>query len=304
MNQDRRYVAKVLQTLTEGSDQVRKNPSEANFEYWEHRLEHAKRPRRNWAWVWILISLCGCFSGGWLFADKALSTTKTLVEEPQRMSTTTAIVQATALPTPLAARHFDGDWVHNFGSMHLDQNGNSVRGIYFNAFAGERGSITGSVSGNTLNGMWTITGESGPFNWTLAPDGKTFSGSYNAKGNWCGARVGQAFPDGCGFAGDWLVNLPEIGTGTMRLQQIGSAVSGTYLDGRHLEGKATYISGDAVVVLLGRWQGIEGNSGPLTLYLLNDQGLQIQGDWEEPKGSLHPWCAWRSKSRPPSPCLR
>ena len=150
---------------------------------------------------------------------------------------------------------FAGGWYLNFGTMSIAQNGNTVSGTYVNSFLGSSGTIAGSVIGSTFNGNYTINGGSGAIQWTLGGGGQTLDGNWvnGGAGKWCGARSGQNFAAGCGFAGAW--SAKEVNpTGSLNLTQNGTGVSGTFFNGTYngtLNGSITYSGGQAV--LTGKW---------------------------------------------------
>jgi len=194
---------------------------------------------------------------------------------------------------PVAIVSFAGSWVHNFGTMTLSQSGTTVTGSYVNAMSGASGTINGTVSGNTLSGNWSISGGSGTLQWTI--NGNAIDGNWNGSNQWCGARSGNAFPAGCGFAGSWVASVAGNSACAMNLTQNGTSVSGSYCNGT-LSGSVTYASGYAL--LSGTWQ--TGPAGTLKLYLLGYNGDQFQGNWN----TSNAWCGRRSSASLPSPCLR
>lgn len=194
---------------------------------------------------------------------------------------------------PLAIISFAGSWATNFGTMNLSQSGTSVTGTYVNAFSGVNGTIQGTVSGNTLNGTYTIGGGSGPIQFTI--NSNTFDGNWGGSSQWCGARTGQSFPSGCAYAGSWIASVAGNTSCAMTLVQNGTTVSGNYCNGT-LNGTVTYGSGYAL--LTGNWAA--GGSGPFKFYLLGYNGDQFQGNWN----TSNPWCGRRSSATLPATCLR
>ena len=81
-----------------------------------------------------------------------------------------------------------GSWKTNFKTMRLQQSGSSVSGNY----EWDNGSITGTVSGNTLTGTWSETpsyrppNDAGDFEFTMAEDCNSFAGHwrYDSTGTW------------------------------------------------------------------------------------------------------------------------
>lgn len=90
---------------------------------------------------------------------------------------------------------FAGQWNTDYGSMTLNRNGNFVTGTYPN------GTITGTISANVLNGVWSDNSGAGTLAFTLSADGNSFTGVWtrlggngNAGGTWNGTRAGTAPP--------------------------------------------------------------------------------------------------------------
>lgn len=212
-----------------------------------------------------------------------------------RIISPTAVSSTQNKVTLICPEGFAGAWIDNFGTMILAQDGNRVAGTFYDAIANKSGTITGSTTGNTVDGRWAAYDTSGTVQWTLAENGRTFTGTANGSGKWCGARVGAEFPSGCSFAGSWIVKL-NISQGSMSLVQNGTSVIGTYFNGS-LKGTVSYEQG--LTLLSGTWFA-NNESGPLKFYLGSANGLQFQGNYN---GSVE-WCGWRSNSTQPKTCLR
>lgn len=105
---------------------------------------------------------------------------------------------AAACAQGLFARDYDPEspWTGNWASrwrgggarIELRQTGNTVEGVYplYN------GTIQGTVVGNTLTGTWQerqVQTRSGQFMFTLAKDGRSFSGQFDSGEWWNGERV-------------------------------------------------------------------------------------------------------------------
>ncbi len=193
---------------------------------------------------------------------------------------------------PVAIVSFAGNWVTNFGTMNLTQSGTAVTGSYVNAFGGSNGTVQGTVSGNALNGTYTIGG-SGSIQWTI--NGNTLDGNWNGTNQWCGARVGSAFPSGCGFAGSWIAKVAGNSSCAMNLSQTGTAVSGNYCNGT-LNGTVTYAAAGAI--LTGNWN--TGGTGTLKFYLASYNGDNFQGNWN----TSNEWCGRRASAALPATCLK
>ena len=194
---------------------------------------------------------------------------------------------------PVAIVSFAGNWVTNFGTMNLTQSGTGVTGSYVNSFGGGNGTVNGTVSGNTLNGTYTIGGGSGSIQWTIS--GNTFDGNWGGSSQWCGARSGNAFPNGCGFAGSWIASVAGNTACAMTLAQNGTTVSGSYCNGS-LSGNVSYAPAGAI--LTGNWN--TGGTGTLKFYLSGYNGDTFQGNWN----TTNAWCGRRSGATLPGTCLK
>jgi hypothetical protein len=194
-----------------------------------------------------------------------------------------------------AAGNFAGQWVHNFGTMTLTQNGNTVTGTYHNDFDGGNGVIAGIVSGNVLSGTYTKN-QTLPIEFTLSGDGKRFNGNWNGTNTWCGARPGQNFPNGCSFQGNWNTKYSGTTLCDMQLTRKDNAVTGTYCNGT-ITGNITY--GSSQTILTGNWKISNSNQGTIQFFLAGYNGLQFTGNWN----GTQSWCGWRNSSSEPNPCL-
>jgi hypothetical protein len=214
---------------------------------------------------------------------------------------TTAQVTVTVTPAPTHtpnAENFGGHWVTNFGTMDITQNGANVVGLFHNSVDVGDGTITGTVSANTLTGDWQRS-LSGTLQFKLNSGGNSFDGNWNTTEQWCGARSGTNFPSGCGFTGSWTTayDPPNGATScSMSLTQKDSSVTGTYCNGTIENGSITFISG--FVKLTGTWHFENVNSGPFQFYLPAYTSTQFQGDYN----STLDWCGYRGGAAKPSPC--
>lgn len=113
---------------------------------------------------------------------------------------TTVVVASSA--SDLGKYSWQGTWQTNWGDMMLVQNDNKVTGTYTH----DQGKIIGTVSGDTLIGTWSEypsyapSSDAGDIAFTMAADGKSFSGQwrYGSEGswaNWEGAkRITEVLP--------------------------------------------------------------------------------------------------------------
>ena len=210
---------------------------------------------------------------------------------------TTAQVTVTVNPV---VGNFSGHWVTNFGTVDIVQNGALVVGTFHNSSEVGDGTITGTVSANTLTGSWQRS-VSGTLQFKLGGGGNTFDGNWNGSYQWCGAKSGTAFPAGCGFAGSWTTAYdPPQGKTicSMNLTQKDNSVTGTYCNGTIDGGSISFASG--FVKLTGTWHFGNANSGPFVFYLPVYTSTQFQGDYNN---SLD-WCGYRGGASKPSPCLK
>ena len=122
---------------------------------------------------------------------------------------------------------FAGDWDTSFGKMKLEVSGDSVRGTY--QMGSELCQIDGKISGQEMVFNYTELSAKGEGKFTLAPDGRSFSGQWLQDGSnqwkpWQGRRPSEA-------AGKQWNNLEEL---------VGSElfdVNGNKVDVRSLQGK-------------------------------------------------------------------
>lgn len=193
--------------------------------------------------------------------------------------------------------NFAGSWNHNFGTMVLAQEGANVSGSYTNAFSGE-GEIDGTVTGNVLNGTWSINGGTGSLQFTVSNNNQTFNGNFGGTNQWCGARSGQSFPNGCAYDGNWRVKYGASNAECdMTLNQVGTQVTGAYCETRTVTGTVTFVGTE--LVLNGTWQISDSQTGPFVYYLTRWTSAQFRGNYEG-----NQWCGWRSSSSAPVPCQK
>ncbi|MBI5876505.1 MAG: hypothetical protein HZB53_02560 [Chloroflexi bacterium] len=206
------------------------------------------------------------------------------------------------LPPAIFVANFSGDWTTNFGSMHLNQGGPSITGTYYNGFLGQGGTIAGTVTANTFNGTWSISGGTGSIQFNMGADGASFTGKFNGTTDWCGAKHTSTatLPPGCGFSGPWSIRLSG-GTRTMTLVQRGdNTVSGTYNNGTAngtINGTVSYPPTN--VVLNGTWT-VGGSTGSIRFFLNDYNATRFQGNYN----TTFEWCGWRDGGTQPAPCLR
>jgi hypothetical protein len=100
-----------------------------------------------------------------------------------------------AAPPPPPPPTFTGAWNTTwFGAMHLTQTGNQVTGTY--ALCNGTATISGTVTGSTLDGTWTEPCDSGQgrIRVALSANGNSFSGQWGEGANtpsvaWTGTRT-------------------------------------------------------------------------------------------------------------------
>ncbi len=106
--------------------------------------------------------------------------------------------QASSPPPPTngeaADNSFAGDWKTSFGPMKLEVNGDAVKGTY--QMGDELCHIEGKVEGEVMVFNYTEPTAKGQGTFTLAPDGKSFSGKWLQYGEaewraWAGARESE-----------------------------------------------------------------------------------------------------------------
>lgn len=87
------------------------------------------------------------------------------------------------------ASDWDGTWATRWrdggARMSLEQDGDRVTGSY----TPQEGRIEARIDGNRLIGQWREPGYQGRFEFTLAPDGKTFTGRFASGEWWTGERL-------------------------------------------------------------------------------------------------------------------
>ena len=219
---------------------------------------------------------------------------------------------AAATPTPVPAPSttsctWTGTWDTNWNKLYLTQNGSTVSGTY----EYDQGRVTGTVSGNQLNGRWSEAPsyqepyDAGAFVWTIAADCSSFSGAWGygtdrSVGTWNGTRTFTTVPAPtptaitvpsatASWAGTW-----DTDYGVMVLTQTASAVSGTYTwDGGKIAGTA---SGG---VLSGKWSESPSYEPPSDAgdmeFRMSADGNSFTGTWSYGYGTekIYHWSGKR-----------
>lgn len=197
---------------------------------------------------------------------------------------------ATNTPTPTLppaayADNFSGHWYINFGDMTLTQSGTQVTGTYNNSPLNTHGSITGTVSSQTLTGTWSLSGGSSG-SIQLVKGTHTLSGSYNNAFKWCGALAGYQFPADCGYAGHWVTKIPSNSNCAMDLTRINTSVTGTYCNGS-LAGTVSYPANETK--LSGTWKISPTTNGSYSFFLSSLSASPHQL-WFQGSYSSSEWC--------------
>jgi hypothetical protein len=170
-------------------------------------------------------------------------------------STPAASVSVTGTGAALTPANFAGQWNTDYGPMTFAQNGSSVTGTYPNY----SGTITGTVSGNVLNGNWSDTSGTGTFVFTLSASGSSFTGTWtrltgsgNSGGTWNGTRA-SAPPPTSGSCITPAANLVSWWTGDGNAKDAGGN-SGT------LQGGVTFAAGK-----VGQAFSFDGSNGYVSI---------------------------------------
>lgn len=210
---------------------------------------------------------------------------------------TTVTLTPTATPTTFPAGYWHGSWESECeylicGRLQLlhDATQNTVTG----SFAEGAGILVGIYENNWLHGTWSASGQSGSFDFWIAPDGLSWYGNWNKSYDWCGYREGGVAPVPCGVAtwyGEWDTECSTSGCALMTLEQNGEFVEGAYADG------AGTLSGTvAGTVLTGNW--VRTNNSGSVKFFMQDEGVQFNGNWNDD----FPWCGHRQGASDPDPC--
>lgn len=160
----------------------------------------------------------------WASSATASSTYAEKAAAPAPQISNTSQQNASASPS---SKGFAGDWDTSFGKMKLEVSGDSVRGTY--QMGSELCQIEGKISGQEMVFNYTELSATGEGKFTLAPDGRSFSGQWLQDGSnqwkpWQGRRPSEV-------AGKPWNNLEEL---------VGSELidaNGNKVDVRSLQGK-------------------------------------------------------------------
>ncbi len=220
---------------------------------------------------------------------------------------------------------FAGDWVLNFGTMHLEQNGNSVTGTFQDAMVPTGGNLTGNLTTDRFDGTWTANG-SGPLTMTLGTGGNTITGLRNTPSGvqqWCGAKVGQNFPPDCSFAGHWNASI-DGDLFTMDVTRRDTTVQGGYAVAAlptatgNFTGTIQYLTtSPQSAQMAGGFSVVPFNTptpagpgpqptraprtGNLQFFIEGYNAQQFRGSWSDTTGGAGAWCGWRDGQPTPVP---
>ena len=160
---------------------------------------------------------------------------------------------------------FSGQWTTSFGVLTLTQNGVNVEGKY------RLGTVKGKVEGRVLIVRYKEPGAIGEAKFTIAKDGKSFTGVWRQDGTeewlaWNGKRQ-ESKP--LGFDGLW-----ETSFGLMRLSSSTKEVSGVY---EYPSGNATIKGSVKDGRLTFRYEEPEAKGSGW--FELSDDKMSISGKW-------------------------
>lgn len=118
----------------------------------------------------------------------------------ERVETVSAVTVGAEVTAPLGAGPFSGIWDTSWSGgsggtavLALSHHGAYAAGWYFYPTDTAPGAVSAEVRGNVMEGRWTSPGGSGPFRFDLAPDGRSFRGTWSnldggGGGEWVGVR--------------------------------------------------------------------------------------------------------------------
>lgn len=205
------------------------------------------------------------------------------------------------IKTALAGKvmvNWSGTWNTEFGVMTLKQTGSKVTGQYEYG----DGVLNGSVSGGKLSGNWKENDDEGTFEFLIANDGQSFTGTWaetkpdpSSNGTWDGERskpgaVTQPQPQPpsmpeplADWTGTWQTDY-----GVMILKQTGNSVTGSYA---HQEGTVSGIASG--YTFTGTWKESD-DEGTMTFTIAAD-GKSFTGTWVETKPSPSQPASWNGQ---------
>ncbi len=103
--------------------------------------------------------------------------------QTRTVTVTSGGTETSGSQTTPAPEVWTGTWQTDYGPLKMQQQGDQVTGSYDNDTA----TISGTVSGNKLIGIWQDPGSSGDLEFTLSADGKSFTGKWRYAGEGAGA---------------------------------------------------------------------------------------------------------------------
>ena len=136
---------------------------------------------------------------------------------------------------------WQGTWNTDFGIIRLQQDGNKIFGDY-----ATRGLLDGAVGGqNLIRGEFTNNGKIGQFAFTIASDGKSFSGKWwwegqaQNQGTWNGKLLNATKPELSThfWTGNYVFHLPQVSSSRNRERKLSVTQRGLVLEGEFEDGK-------------------------------------------------------------------
>lgn len=132
-------------------------------------------------------------SGGLMLRIQSNDRLMKAAEDPMSTYGASVWVRESGGAAPAGCVGFSGNWDTNWGVVTLAVVGNRATGTY----PGTGNTIRGTVSGNVLDGEWIQPDRPGRLRFELAPDGRSFRGSWTEAtgprgGEWNGTCAAAA----------------------------------------------------------------------------------------------------------------
>ncbi len=215
---------------------------------------------------------------------------------PSRPIVAGAAIQPRPTPPTAPAERWTR-YITNFGSLELSDRNRVRYSDYINSLVST--GLEVNLSGGVLDGNLE---DGSRLSLEFGANRASFDGSARLYGRWCGAQSGVEFPNGCSFAGKWLVRIGGQEC-EMTMKRIGNRVSGALCSGeklRRFTARNDNVAFDGRISrLIADFDDNPPDYRSFTITIEAYDGNQFKGSIANASGPSSKWCGWRENQTPP-----